>query len=91
MWSIIRDFTKEFIFWETFSSDVSYIAVWFTHQNSKLLEKENKETLTLIIDLHKGKWNIQLTLDIGYMLKVVEFYLLLKIWLNIFKILSGKV
>lgn len=61
-----------------------------TDQNSKLLEIGNKETLHLVLDLHKGICDIQLTLDIEYIRKVMDFYLWLKIWLSIFKKLSGR-
>lgn len=61
-----------------------------TYQNSKLLEIENKDTLHLVLDLYKGICDIQLNLDIEYIRKVMDFYLWLKIWLSIFKKLSGR-
>ena len=34
--------SKKFIFLKTFNSEISYIEVWFTDQNSKFLEMEDK-------------------------------------------------
>ena len=42
--------TKSFIFLKTFDSDFSYIEVWFTDQNSKPLEIEDKISITLVIN-----------------------------------------
>ena len=42
--------TKSFIFLKTFDSDFSYIEVWFTDQNSKPLEIEDKINITLVIN-----------------------------------------
>ena len=36
--------TKKFMFLKTFNSEFSYIEVWFTDQNSKPLEIEDKIT-----------------------------------------------
>ena len=41
---------KNFIFLKTFNSEFSYIEVWFTDQNSKLLEIEDKINITLVIN-----------------------------------------
>ena len=41
---------KKFIFLKTFNSESSYIEVWFTDQDSKPLEIENKISITLVID-----------------------------------------
>ena len=41
---------KSFIFSKTFYSEFSYIEVWFTDQNSKSLEIEDKINITLIIN-----------------------------------------
>ena len=41
---------KKFIFKKTLNSEFSYIEVWFTDQNSKLLEIEDKINNTLIIN-----------------------------------------
>ena len=41
---------KNFIFLKTFDSEFSYIEVWFTDQNSKPLEIEDKINITLIIN-----------------------------------------
>ena len=40
---------KNFIFLKTFDSEFSYIEVWFTDQNSKLLGIEDKINITLVI------------------------------------------
>ena len=39
---------KNFIFLKTFNSELSYIEVWLTDQNSKPLEKEDKININLI-------------------------------------------
>ena len=41
---------KNFIFLKTFKSEFLYIEVWFTDQNSKPLEIEDKINITLVID-----------------------------------------
>ena len=41
---------KNFIFLKTFNSEFSYIEVWFTDQNSKPLEIEDKINITLVIN-----------------------------------------
>ena len=41
---------KNFIFLKTFNSKFSYIEVWFTDQNSKPLEIEDKINITLVIN-----------------------------------------
>ena len=41
---------KKFIFLKTFSSEFSYIEVWFTDQNYKPLEIVDKINITLVID-----------------------------------------
>ena len=41
---------KNFIFLKTFNSEFSYIEVWFTDQNSKLLEIEDKLNTTLVVN-----------------------------------------
>ena len=41
---------KNFIFSRIFSSEFSYIEVWCTDQNSKLLEIEDKLNITLVIN-----------------------------------------
>ena len=41
---------KKFIFLKTFDSEFSYIEVWFTDQNSKPLEIEDKINITLVIN-----------------------------------------
>ena len=41
---------KNYVFWKTFNSEFSYIEVWFTDQNSKMLEIEDKTNITLVIN-----------------------------------------
>ena len=41
---------NNFIFLKTLNSEFSYIEVWFTDQNSKSLEIENKINITLVIN-----------------------------------------
>ena len=41
---------KNFIFLKTFNSEFSYIEVWFTDQNSKPLEIEDKMDIYLVIN-----------------------------------------
>ena len=41
---------KNFIFLKTFNSEFSCIEVWFTDQNFKLLEIEDKINITLVIN-----------------------------------------
>ena len=41
---------KCFIFLKTFDSEFSYIDVWFTNQNSKPLEMEDKINIILVIN-----------------------------------------
>ena len=41
---------KNFIFLKTFNSGFSYIEVWFTDKNYKLLEAEHKINITLVIN-----------------------------------------
>ena len=41
---------KNFIFSKIFDSEFSYIEVWFTDKNSRLLEKDNKINITVVIN-----------------------------------------
>ena len=41
---------KNFIFLKTFNSELSYIEVWFTDQNSKPLEIEDKININLVVN-----------------------------------------
>ena len=41
---------KKIIFLKTFNSELSFIEVWFTDQNSKPLEIEDKINITLVIN-----------------------------------------
>ena len=43
-------FPENFLFLKTFNSEFRYIEVWFTDQNSKLLEIEDKIKITLVIN-----------------------------------------
>ena len=45
---------KAFIFKKTFKSDFSYTEVWFTDQNYKQLEVEDKANITILL----LKWKI---------------------------------
>ena len=61
---------KKILFFKTFDSQFSYIEVWFTVQNSKLLEKEYKINFTLVINqsVKYKKWqDIQFILEIEYL------------------------
>ena len=42
--------SKNFIFSKTFNSEFSFIELWFTDQNSKPLEIEDKINITLFIN-----------------------------------------
>ena len=80
---------KSFIFLKTINSEFSYFEVWFTDQNSKLLEIEGKINITLVII--KIPPAIQLNQKIKYLLKAVDhFCLLLKIDKLKSKSLSGR-
>ena len=51
LFSQLLDFSpKKFIFFKNFFSEFSYIEVWFTDQNSKPLELEDKIKITLVIN-----------------------------------------
>ena len=41
---------KKFMFLRTFDLELSYIEAWFSDQNSKLLEIEDKTNITLVIN-----------------------------------------
>ena len=45
---------KDFIFLKNFDSEFSFIEVWFTYQNSKLLEIVDKINITLVIKYNKS-------------------------------------
>ena len=47
--------SKNFIFFKTFYLEFSYIEVWFTDQNSKPLEIEDKTNITLVINQSVNK------------------------------------
>ena len=46
---------KNFIFLKTFNSEFLNIEVWFTEQNSKLIEMEDKINITLVIMMEYQK------------------------------------
>ena len=46
---LLRISQINFMFLKTFNSEFLYIKVWFTEQNSKLLETEHRINLTLVI------------------------------------------
>ena len=61
---------KNFVFWKTFNSEFSYIEVWFTDQNSKVLEIEDKIKITLVINqsVKYKKWEeTQFNLEIEFL------------------------
>ena len=61
---------KNFTFLKTFNSGFSCIEVWFTDQNSKALEIEDKINITLVIDqsVKYKKWcAIQFNQEIEYL------------------------
>ena len=43
-------YPKKFIFLKPFNSKSLYIEIWFTDQNSKLLEIEDKINITVVIN-----------------------------------------
>ena len=69
------------IFLKTFDSEFSYIEPWFTDQNSKPLEIKNKIKITLVINQsvkYKNWLDTQFNKETEYLLKVMNFCLLLK-------------
>ena len=46
----LLDISPKNLFLKTFDSEFSYIEVWFTDQNSKLLEIEDKINIILVIN-----------------------------------------
>ena len=70
---------------EITNSEFSYIEVWFTDQNCKPLEIEDKINITLVINwsVKYKKWcAIQFSLEIKYFYKAMDLFLLLKIWVK---------
>ena len=47
---LLNNSPKNFIFLKTFNSEFSYVEVWFTDQNCKTLEIEDKIKITLVIN-----------------------------------------
>ena len=73
------------IFLKTFDSEFSYIEPWFTDQNSKPLEIKNKIKITLVINQsvkYKNWLDTQFNKETEYLLKVMNFCLLLKKWVK---------
>ena len=59
---------QNFIFLKPFNSEFSYVEVWFTVQNSKPLEIENRINITLIISksVKYKKWHaVQFNVEMG--------------------------
>ena len=50
--SLLEILPPNHIFLKIFNSEFQEIKVWFTDQNSKLLEVEDKTNLTLIVKQH---------------------------------------
>ena len=50
IWSIIKYFTQKKYFSKTFNSEFSYIEVWFSDKNSKPLKKEDKISITSVLN-----------------------------------------
>ena len=88
MFDQLLDFwPKNIIFLLTFDSEFSYIEVWFTDQNSKLLEIEDKMNITLVIIwsvINKKSYAIQFN---QYILTNIfaksYFWLLQEVWAKI--------
>ena len=59
--------TKNFILLKTFSSEFSFIEVWFTDENSKPLEIKDKINFTLCVTYRKYLGIIPLNLKIKYL------------------------
>ena len=71
---------KNHVYTEKFYSEFSYIEVWFTDQNSKSLETEDRIDFSSVINDSGISWDILLNLKIGSMLKAMDFNLLQKTW-----------
>ena len=50
LWEVFDVSPKTFIFLKNFESEFSFIEPWFTDQNSKPLEVEDKINITLVIN-----------------------------------------
>ena len=74
---------KTFTFFKTFNSVFSYIELWFSDQNSKTLEIEDKIDITLVNVKYKKGEDIQFNLEIKYLLKAMDFCLWLKIQVKV--------
>ena len=78
---------KDFIFLKNFDSEFSFIELWFTYQNSKLLEIVDKINITLVIKYNKSmkykKDTLFSSTKISNNCKIMDFCLLLKMWVEI--------
>ena len=74
------------IFLKTFVSEFSCIEAWFTDRNSKPLEIKNKIKIPLVTNQsvkYKNWLDTQFNKETEYLLKVMNFCLLLKTWVKI--------
>ena len=74
------------IFLKTFVSEFSCIEAWFTDRNSKPLEIKNKIKIPLVTNQsvkYKNWLDTQFNKETEYLLKVMNFCLLLKTWIKI--------
>ena len=46
----LLDISQKIVFSKTFNSELSFIEVWVTYQNSKPRQIEDKKTITLVIN-----------------------------------------
>ena len=78
---------KNLIFLKTINSEFLYIEIWFTDQNSKLLEIEGKMKIILVnnysVKYKKCIHDIQFNLEKEYCKKAMNFCLFRKIWVKI--------
>ena len=73
------------IFLKTFVSEFSCIEAWFTDRNSKPLEIKNKIKIPLVTNQsvkYKNWLDTQFNKETEYLLKVMNFCLLLKKWVK---------
>ena len=58
------------MFLKTFNSEFSFIEVWFTHQNSRQVEIEDKIKIILVVNWnakYKTWYNMQFNLETEYL------------------------
>ena len=79
--------TKNFAFLKTFDLEFLYIKVWFTDQNSKLLEREDKINTSLYLSIKVSKIKndtlFSSTKRSNVFKIVIGFRIWLKIWVEI--------